>query len=379
MISIRYVWIFNLLVLTGIFSIFSQNSAQAIEVTDLAGRKVTLSKPAQKIVLGEGRFLHALGILDREDPAQRVIGMLNDFQRFDPEGYAQYKNAFPHIAKIETFGRTSRETVSVEKLISLKPDLAIFGISGHGPSSKSKVTIDLLKAADIPIVFIDFRLKPLENTPKSIEILGALLGRQVEAKTFNDFYKQQLDLVSNRLSKAAIKKPRVFIEVHVGLRNECCFTIANGMLSTLIEYAGGINMAKGLVPGMTGTVNIEHLIANPPDIYIGTAIGSTKTWNRKPARIALGAGVSRETAKKSISRALDRTGVADFPAVKAKRAFAIWHHFYNSPLNVFAVQAFAKAFHPKLFTELSPRDTLKQLFDRFQAVPLNGIYWTQLE
>ncbi|MBX2806986.1 MAG: ABC transporter substrate-binding protein [Hyphomicrobiales bacterium] len=359
-------------------SLFPQ-SAQALVVTDLAGREVTLEKPAQKILLGEGRFIQAIGILDQDDPTRRVVGMLDDFRRFDPAGYAQYQAAFPAIASIPSYGRTSRDTISIETLISLAPDVAIFGVTGHGPSANSKEIIEQIEAAGIPVVFIDFRLDPIANTPKSVEVLGKVLGKEQKAQEFTTLYRDELAKVSEPLRQAGFVKPSVFLEVHVGLRSECCFTMGNGMLSKLIEFAGGENMAKPLVPGVVGAVNLEYLIANPPDIYVGTAVGSASTWDRTPPRIALGADVSREVAKKSLAAALDRTGIRDLPAVKAGRAYGVWHHFYNSPLNVYAVQAMAKAFHPELFKDLEPETTLKTLYDRFQPIELNGTYWIKLD
>ncbi len=38
--------------------------------------------------------------------------------------------------------------------------------------------------------------------------------------------------------------------------------------------------------------------------------------------------------------------------VKNKRAYAAWHHFYDSPYNDLAIEWFAKAMHPDLFSEL---------------------------
>jgi len=45
-----------------------------IRVTDLRGREIVLEQPAERIILGEGRFLAALGVLD-DNPLDRVAGM----------------------------------------------------------------------------------------------------------------------------------------------------------------------------------------------------------------------------------------------------------------------------------------------------------------
>ena len=65
-------------------------------------------------------------------------------------------------------------------------------------------------------------------------------------------------------------------------------------------------------------------------------------------------------------------------AVQQGRAYAIWHHYYNSPFNVVAVQVMAKWLYPELFADLDPQATLKALYARHQPIPLQGVYWTGL-
>ncbi|MDA7949488.1 MAG: ABC transporter substrate-binding protein [Hyphomicrobiaceae bacterium] len=370
---------FFVVLFVGIFVPANLAFADLISVTDLIGRRVTLKAPAQKVILGEGRYIAALGILDRDDPTKRLVGSLGEFKSLDPAGYGQYLKAFPKLAEVPLFGGPSADTVSVEKAIALKPDLAIFGKSGHGPSSRTKAIVEKIEAAGIPVVFIDFRDAPLVNTPKSMRLLGKLLDREIEAEEYIRFYESELAKVRNRLKQAQPRKPTVFIEVHVGRNIPCCFTMSEGLMGRFIDFAGGKNIAKDLVPGPSGTINLEHLIATQPEIYIGTAIGSPSTIKSAPKYIVLGTGVSADMARASLRRGLDRKGIADLNAVSSGNAHAIWHHFYNSPLNVVAVQAFAKWFHPDLFADLDPEETLRTLFTRFQAVPLRGVYWASLK
>jgi iron complex transport system substrate-binding protein len=125
-------------------------------VTDLAGRTVRLPASSQRIILGEGRLIPALAILEK-DPVARVVGMMGDFERLDPAGYAQYKAAFPAIERIARIGRITGESFSAEQAIALMPDLAIFGLEGHGPSPKDRDTIARLEKAGVAVVFVDFR------------------------------------------------------------------------------------------------------------------------------------------------------------------------------------------------------------------------------
>jgi len=351
---------------------------EPLTLTDLAGRQVMVRVPVERIILGEGRHLPAIGILDREDPTRRIAGMGGDLKQLDPSTYAQYRARFPQIEDIPLVGQSSASSFSIEQAIHSNPDVAIFSLSGgHGPTPKQKVILDRLAAAGIPVAVIDFRDDPLRNTPLSMSLLGKLMGREAEAREFLEFYGKQLDLVRDRLA-GVDERPHVFLESRVGIREECCETIGDGMLGRFIEWAGGINMGASLVPGAAGMVNVEQLIVAPPDVYLATAIGSTITAAETPNRIVLGAGAGAGQARESLARSMARTGIAQLPAVRNGDAHAIWHHFYNTPINVVAVQAIAKWLHPGKFGDLDPRQTLETFFERFQPVPLDGVYWTSL-
>ncbi len=352
---------------------------KTVTFTDISGRSVEVQVPVDHLILGEGRFLPTLAILDRADPTRRVVGMMAEFQRLDPAGYAHYLKRFPHLADIPKIGFNGSETFSIEKAITVKPDVAIFGLnSGHGPSDRNRELLAQLDAAGIPVVVVDFRYDPLVNTPKSIELLGRLLGREKEAAEFLDFYGTQLNLVSGRL-KDVTEKPRVFLEIWVGMRDQCCEAMGNSMMGRFIEKAGGVNAFGDKIPGARATVNLEHLMISQPDVYIGTAIGAAGRVDKESKRIVLGPATDRDMAQTSFRRAMTRTGFEDLKAVRAGRAHAIWHHFYNTPMNVAAVQAMAKWIHPDRFADVDPRKTLEIYFDRFQPFPADGVYWTSLE
>lgn len=356
----------------------SATAADRVEVIDLAGRRVSVPAKVERVILGEGRYVPVLAILDRDDPTKRVVGQMGDFQLLDPGTFAQYREHFPKLAEIPPVGRVSADSFSVAQAIALEPDVAIFGLEGHGPSPKAVETIAQLEAAGIAVVFIDFRRDPLKNTPRSVALLGTVLGRDAEAAAFTAFYEAELKRVTDRVASLAVR-PSVFLESRVGLTDQCCETMVNGMMGRFVDEAGGRNAAAGLVPGETGTVNVEHLLTREPDVYIGTATGALATMDKTPNRIVLGAGVTPELARSSLERTTRRTGIADLAAVREKRAFAVWHHFYNSPFNVAAVQAFAAWLHPQVFADIDPQVTLRTLYARFQPVPLNGTYWVGLK
>ena len=350
-------------------------------VTDLAGRSVTLPAKVERILLGDGRLLPALGVFERDDVARRLVGMMGDYETLDAAGYAQWRGRFPQLDKVPRVGRNNAGSFSDERAIALRPQVAILGLAGGpGPSKNDRETLARLEAAGVAVVFVDFRHDPLKNTPRSMELLGAVLGKRQEAEAFNTFWRAQLERVASRLRTlpAGTRHPSVFLENRVGLADDCCATMV-GLVGVLLDAAGADNVARGRIPGEHGTLNPEFLIATQPRLYIGTGIGSLATSDKSPLRIVLGADATPEAARASLVRATQRRGIAQLQAVQQPgRAHAIWHHYYNSPFNVVAVQVFAKWLHPELFADLDPRTTLQTMFTQFQPIPLTGVYWTSL-
>lgn len=352
--------------------------AQTLTVTDLAGRTVQVPARVDRILLGEGRLLPALAVLDRQDPTGRLVAMMGEFEKLDAPGYAQWARRFPQLDKVPRVGRTSSGSFSDEQAIAHKPQLAILGLAGgHGPTERDRETLMRLEAAGTAVVFIDLRHDPLANTPRSMLLLGEVLGKKAEAEAFVKSWRAQLAVVTERLAKARTEAPTVFLENRVGLSEGCCDTMV-GLVGKLLDAAGARNVARGLIPGEFGTLNPEFLMARQPRYYIGTGIGSMAGRQQTPLRIVLGADAAPEAAQASLARAVQRRGIAQLQAVKEGRAYAIWHHFYNSPFNVVAVQVFAKWLHPELFADLDPRATLQTMYERFQPIPLEGTYWTAL-
>lgn len=357
-------------------SVWSRPAHAQQTITDLAGRTVRVPAHVERVLLGEGRLLPALAIVEHGDPSRRLVGMMGDFEQLDPASYAQWRGRFPHLQEVPRIGRSQAGSFSDERALALRPQVAIFALGGgHGPGEHDRETLARLEAAGVAIVFVDFRHDPLRNTTRSVDVLGRIFGAPERAAAFNAEWRQQLDLVTKRLATARPAAPSVFLESRVGLATDCCDTMT-GMMGRLLDAAGGANIAKGLVPGEHGMLNPEYLLSRQPTVYIGTAIGSMQTLAGAPQRIALGAGVPADAARRSLERSLRRPQIAPLRAVQEGRAHAIWHHFYNSPFNVVAVQAMAKWLHPELFADLDPRHTLEQMYARYQPLALDGEYWT---
>lgn len=350
-------------------------------VTDLADRQVTIPETVDRVILGESRYIPALAILDGDATIDRLAGILPDFEQTDPGGYAQYLERFPALAEVPKVGHASADSFSLESVLAIGADLAIFSLEGHGPGAHNRALIERLERAGVAVVFVDFRQQPLVNTPRSMALLGDVLGREQEAQRFNRFYREELARVSEVVSDIPPdNRPRVFLHSRLGLHDSCCETMVRGMMGRFIDAAGGRNVAADRVPGVSGVMNLEYLLSDPPDRYLATAIGSRKyqVSDADQPYVMLGAGVDGPMARESFRRATDRPGLRALEPIRELRAMAIWHHFYNTPMNVVAVQALARWLHPEELSELDPEQTLETFYREFQPVPLDGRYWITL-
>ncbi|WP_028696234.1 ABC transporter substrate-binding protein [Pseudomonas cremoricolorata] len=340
--------------------------ASAVQVTDVLGRTVSLDKAPQRIVLGEGRLFFALALLDRDNPFQRVVGWQNDMRLLDPHTYEVYAKQYPQIAKLPLIGQASEQSVSAEQILSLKPDLAIFSISGEGPTQHSPVA-DLLAKAGVPVLFIDFRVHPIRNTRVSLEALGSLLERKPQADEFLSLYDRHLKQITDRV--AGIKdseRPKVFLELLPGVWQAPGHTTGKSGLGSVVTAVGGHNIAADVVPGALGDVSVEYVLERDPDVYIATG-------NRAPG-VLLGAGVSEQTARDSLARITARPEFAPLRPIQQGQAHALWHDFYNSPFNILAIEAMAGWIHPELFKDIDPKATQAQI-NQLLNVDLDGQYW----
>ncbi|KFC96905.1 ABC transporter substrate-binding protein [Leminorella grimontii] len=353
-------------------SLLLSAGAWAETITDVAGRQVELPKKVDRILLGEGRLIYAVALLEGDKPLARIAGWQGDFRKLDPHAYAAYKAKFPEIDDIPLIGNTTAESVSAEKVLTLRPDVAVFGLSGHGPGRNSELVAQLEKAG-VPVVFIDFRTSPLKNTVPSMRILGKALHREAQAERYIQFYEENVAKITNVTKDIAEEnKPKVFIELKAAMTGDCCSTAGNGNMGDFIDLAGGRNMAKGLLPGVLGTVNLEKIIATNPDVYIASG---SRAADAKDPGVKLGADVPEAIARQSLLSILDRKGISALPAVKEGRTYAIWHSFYNSPYNVLAIQAFGTWFYPEQFKDVDPKKTMDALYKEFLAIEPSGTYW----
>ncbi|MCV2510325.1 ABC transporter substrate-binding protein [Leclercia pneumoniae] len=342
-----------------------------VTVKDIDNRTVTIPQEPQRIILQDGRDILTLAMLEPKDPFAKVVAWNNLPKKQDTETWNVLKRKWPEAERILDMKFSDQGNVDLETVISRKPDLMIAQLRAKPALTQSGV-LTQLEALHVPVVFVDYELHPVENTRPSISLLGKVLGQPERAQAYVDFYQQRLDQIHQRLAKAG-KKPLVFIEPIAGvagLDNGCCFTHARNGWGGLVEAAGGENIGSALLPGATGTVSVEKIISMNPDYYLMTG---SKRPGKGTAIIPFGYNVQANAVQSAFTALLARQGVSSIPAVEKGHTGALYHHFYNNPYNIIAIEALSKIFYPTLFADVDPLADYHLLITRFTQIPDDSI------
>lgn len=350
--------------------------AAPITVTDIAGRQITLDAPAERVILGEGRQIYLLGMLEPEAPLAHVVGWREDFSQADPDNYQRYLERFPEMASIPTFGGFKDGTFDVEQAASLNPDLILMNIEAKAATEDAAYD-DKLAELDIPIVYVDFREDPIENTIPSMRLIGQLMNDEAAAEEFITFAEAQLARVTEVIEQANPERPRVFVDRAGGYSDECCMSFGPANFGEYVTLAGGTNIADGIIPASFGNLNPEQIIAANPQHVVVTG-GSWDAYVPGGDWVGVGPGADQAQAREKLQALTTRTAMTGIDAVETGNIHAIWHQFYNSPYYFVAVQQLAKWFHPELFEDLDPEATLEELHDRFLPIDYQPGYWITL-
>ncbi|KJZ66024.1 ABC transporter substrate-binding protein [Pseudomonas fluorescens] len=349
----------------------------AVTVTDLLGRKVKVHLPVRRVILGEGRQLYLVAALDTQNPIERIVGWRKDLIQSDPDTYGAYLRKFPDIAKIPTFGGFEDGTFDIEQAISQQPDVIILNIEAQHATEDARY-IDKLDALGIPVVYVDFRNNPMQNTEPTMRLFGQLFGKEARAEAFIDFRNQQIRRVTDVIAASKPSRPNVFIERIGGYTDDCCLSFGNENFGRFVEMAGGNNIAKGIIPSTFGQLNPEQVIvANPDQVVVTSA--NWEAFAPSGRWVGVGPGADLTNARNKLAWYTQRPAYAGIKAQDNQAFHAIWHQFYNSPYQFVAIQQLAKWFHPTLFADLDPDASFRELHERFLPVTYESGYFVSLK
>lgn len=277
---------------------------EPIAFTDALGNEIVLTAPARRIVSlapSVTETLFAIGA------GGQVVGRTD------------YCNYPEEVLSLPSIGGFSAESISVETILSLEPDLVI------GGSTYQAQVIEALQDAGIQA----FVSQPanLTEIEEAVSLFGGITDHADEAAAVVEDMQARIEAVTQAVASVpADQRPTVFYEVwHEPLMS------ANGktFIGELIEAAGGVNIFADL-PDEYPTVSVEQIVEVDPQFIIGPS----SHGDQMTAEV-IGA----------------RKGWGSLSAVQNKAIYIVDGDIVSraSPRIVIALEEFAKILHPDLF------------------------------
>lgn len=343
--------------------------AATTTVTDVLDRKITFDAPAKRVIVGfYPEDYMAIGTVKAYD---HVVGMSKYIWQARAASWEEYVKAVPSLNKIPEIGRVDTNTFSVEKVISLNPDLLMLA-DWQYKALESEVK--RIEAAGIPVVVVDYNAQTVERHVQSTLLIGEITGQNERAKTIAQEYKKTVDTIESRLKQANLPKPTVYTEYGASGINEIGYTFGKNMWGAISTMAGGDNISAPYVEWW-GKLNPEQILVSNPDIIVmtGYETGSTDT------AMIMGEGVSEDLAKKRLQGFKQRNGWSTLTAVQNNRMYAAYHGACRTIIDAAMIEFYAKAMYPDLFKDLNPKQSYQAFYKKYLPITPQGTFMTQLK
>ncbi|WP_083601772.1 ABC transporter substrate-binding protein [Vibrio quintilis] len=339
--------------------------AQTQTITDVLGRKVTLDLPAKRVILGGyGEDYMAIGT---EKAYDHVVGMSKGiWEKWRPANWAMYVKHRPSLATLPDVGKVDAQTFSLEKVISLQPDLLVLA-NWQFKALGSEVS--RIEQAGIPVVVIDYNAQTLERHLQSTRIIGQITGQEKRAEKIAREYQQMVQLIADRLAKHKLPKPKIYAEFGFPGVDEYGYTFGKNMWGAMSEMAGGTNISKPFIEWW-GHLNPEQVLAAKPDVILITGY----EFGSNPTSMIIGQDVDRQTALARLAGYKQRPGWNSLPAVKNNRMIGLYHGACRSILDGPMIQYIAKALYPEVFADLDPEAAYLNFYQQYLPVQPAGAF-----
>jgi len=230
-------------------------------VTDDTGKLVRLHASAQRIV---SLAPHATELLFAAGAGARVVGV---------SAFSDYPQAARSLPLLSGGMR-----LDMERILALRPDLAVAWRSGN-----TRADLEKLTALGIPVFFAE--PQRLDAVPDTLVRLGRLAGSKSQAQAAATLYREELV----RLRAEYRDRPAVRVFFVIGMQPLMTLSHAH-LASDILALCGGRNVfsvSELLAP----EVSMEAVMLQDPDAILfsdelGTADGVHDWWRE---RVTLGA------------------------------------------------------------------------------------------
>lgn len=309
--------------------------ANTVTVTDSAGRTVEVPQPLERVIVLSSD--HAVPLKCIGVSPDKVVGI--------SKYVADDKEILPEISKKAQVG--SSFSPNLEKIVELNPQVIFAYVKWPGPDKLEKKL-----PGEIKVVRLDL-YKP-ETMKREIKLLGRMFGQEEEAEKYAGFWFSKIEAIEKKVKDLKEgERVRVYYEHGVKPYHTCS---QGSGYHQLVEMAGGINIARGLVGGYP-EVDPEWVIEQNPGVIIRDLYGHAGFGNPDAGPL-----------KKSAESLKERPGFGEIKAVKEGEVYTFTHSLWGGSFKNIGACYLAKVFYPELFKDLDPEKYLKEHMEKYLGV-----------
>ncbi len=292
--------VLTLFILFGLAGPTAANSNALLTITDPTGR--TLQAPAhpQRIVALAPSVTEIVYALGQE---ARLVGVTR---------YSNYPIAARKLPKVGSYIH-----LDVERIVALQPDLCL-AVKDGNPIA----VVEQLESLGLSV----YAVNPidLERVMQSVQAIGGLLDASSKARAITDDMRQRIAYVETRIAQTSVR-PTVFFQIGI---SPIVSVGSDTFIHTLIELAGGTNLAAGKAP--YPRFSREQVIALAPEVMVISSMARAAVFEQVKAEWMQWPAI---------------------PAVKRQAVFIAPPDMFDrpSPRLVDALELLASLIHPQLF------------------------------
>jgi iron complex transport system substrate-binding protein len=313
---------------------------QAREITDMAGRKVTIPDRITRVYAAQPYTSVALYVVAPElvinlQPGCFPLGPVEN--RFLRAGARSLPIELTHAIQGD------HNQLSLESILALKPD---FALAKGGPTTDASRIEQQFARIKLPVVLVD--LDGVAAYPAALEFLGRLLGQEERAAQLSAYARRTLAAVDKAVAGIpAEKRVRVYYaESDDGLETES----DQSFHTDPIQLAGGTVVHQGELKTHFGMekVSLEQILLYNPDVIVSLV-------------------------PEFATRAYRDARWKDIKAVKDKRIYTVPRTPFNwidrppSIMQIMGIQWLAQRFYPDTYT-VDMRQETREFLRLFMGV-----------
>lgn len=240
----------------------------------VSGQQTTATTPTNSIAASSGDFLTFKDSTKQEitlkNKPQRVILLNTEIQElfYQVGGKAVGLATAPGIPLPETSKDAIQvgeiNQVSLEKVMSLKPDLVIGQTMFHASLK------DSLSSSKVPLALID--IKSYDDIKAAAELFGKLAGKEGETKTVLDQTEKKMQTIISKLPQQNPKFAMITI-MPMGISVQKNSTLSLDVANRLKLKNVAESLPAGMMPS-SAPCSLEKLVELDPDFLFFTVHGT---------------------------------------------------------------------------------------------------------